>query len=377
MASPSATASVSISSSDSSARQANVTGKIQYLDVYRAFAILAVILIHATAYAIGTLPQDDPWYPAYLIVNAASYFAVPSFLFLSALVHFYNYDGRSGIHWGTYYRKRLLSIVLPYVAWSIFYYLFVSRIQGVSPMDRIPDFFEGLLYGNNYPHLYFIAIMIQFFIVFPLFLALVRLRWVRANLIWIGIALQIAFYLSNYYVFHMTRTGVFIGSYMLYLFLGAYAGIRLKSGKSISVPGRKIVLSSALLLGVAYVGQVAMLKYEPSYLEQPYRSWVNFALTYGYCSLCCFALICVSMWVHGRGGLLTKALTSIGVASFGIYFFHPFVLYLWRDKVMQNFPSYFELLLWASAVVALVASWLFVAMVKKSRMASIVLVGER
>ncbi|MFC5467454.1 acyltransferase [Cohnella suwonensis] len=370
-------ATASATASESSTEKASGAGKIQYLDVYRAISILAVILIHTTAYAIGTLPKDDPWYPAYLIVNAASYFAVPSFLFLSALVHFYNYDGRSGIRWGTFYGKRLLSIVLPYVAWSIFYYLFVSRIKGVSPMDRIPDFFRGLLYGNNYTHLYFIVIMIQFFVLFPLFLAFARLKWVRSNLPWIGIACQVAFYLGNYYYFHMTRTGVFVGSYMLYLFLGAYAGIRLKSGKSLSAPGRKILLSSAFLFGAVYVGQVAMLAYEPGYLEQPYRSWVNFATTYGYCSLCCFALIYVSMWLHGRGGRLALALKSIGIASFGIYFFHPFVLYMWRDKVMQNFPSYFELLLWGSGAAALVASWLFVAMVKKSRVASVVLVGER
>ncbi|RKP47996.1 acyltransferase [Cohnella endophytica] len=353
--------------------------KLDYLDVFRSIAILAVIMIHTTGYAVGALPKEDSLYPLYLILNSASHFSVPAFLFLSSLVHFYNYDGRTSIQWGTFYLKRILTVVVPYVVWSIIYFLLVTYNNGSSVEERLPDFFKNLLYGSNYTHLYFLVIMIQFFVLFPFMLWIARYKWVRSNLILIGILLQVAFYLGNYYEFHMTKIGTFVGSYFIYLFVGAYAGIRLqKTGSLVEKRHRKVILYIlVIVLGAAHVTHVFLITYYPHYIGLPYRSWINFVTVYGFCALCSIALIPISAWLFKNGGVIANWLKGIGIASFGIYLVHPLVLFIWRNKIMSNFPNYFHLFVLGSGLAALFVSWLFAVLVRKSRLSSKVLLGER
>lgn len=77
--------------------------RITYLDLLRGIAILAVVTIHVTSYPVAFLSMDSTVYPLYFILNAASQFAVPAFLFLSSLVLFYRYDGGVQGNWLLFY----------------------------------------------------------------------------------------------------------------------------------------------------------------------------------------------------------------------------------------------------------------------------------
>lgn len=352
-------------------------GRIEYLDLYRALAILAVLAIHTTSTAVASLPTDSLLFPVYLAVNAAANFAVPSFLFLSSLVLFYNYDGRTGINWRKFYVKRLSTVIIPYVLWSFFYFLLVNRNHGLKMWEKWPVFLNKLVDGSNYTHLYFLVILLQFFILFPLFLRLTRLQWVRSNLILLGIVLQTAFYLGNYYLFHLHKVGTYAGPYLLYFFLGAHVGILLKSSSTLLSRFNPALYAAVLLLGAAYVVQIWMQKFSPNYIPQPWLSRVNFVSVYAYCSVCCLFLIHVSARLFDGGWFIRKFLMSVGVASFGIYLMHPAILYVWRSKLMMNGPLLYHVLTWGGGIVALLVSWIVTLLLLRTRWGSMVLGGER
>lgn len=67
--------------------------RIPQLDVFRAIAIIAVIAIHATSRTLAETLDTSLFHP-FLFLNKFSQFAVPSFVFLSGFVLFYNYIDR-------------------------------------------------------------------------------------------------------------------------------------------------------------------------------------------------------------------------------------------------------------------------------------------
>ena len=97
---------------------------IKEINIFRAIAILAVIMIHATSESINKINKESLYYVFYNGLNVFSSFAVPSFIFLSGLVMFYTYYDRTLTRTEllSFYKKRLLYIVLPYIVISTIYY---------------------------------------------------------------------------------------------------------------------------------------------------------------------------------------------------------------------------------------------------------------
>lgn len=351
-----------------------VKNRIPYLDLQRGVSILAVILIHVTSYPVAFLPEKSLLYPFYFIINNAAHFAVPSFLFLSALVLFYQYDGRQ-LKWLDFYWKRLKRIIIPYLFWSLFYTAYVSYVQKASILEGVYRFFKGLLVGGSYDHLYFMIIIAQFYLVFPLLSILFRIGFIKRNLLICGAALQIAMYLLNYYEFHIQKIGTFIGSYFMYFFLGAFMANQLKKVKDNEINKSNLPLTFAFLVaGVVYIGQKWLQLTNPHWIVQPFLSNINFLTEFSYCSISCIFFLQVVQSLQNKKGIY-KVIFSLGAYSFGIYFIHPFFLILWRHYVMNNGPFSYHLLVWAGGAVALILSWIFTKVITATPL-GVYIVGE-
>lgn len=350
--------------------------RITYLDLLRGIAILAVVTIHVTSYPVAFLSMDSTVYPLYFILNAASQFAVPAFLFLSSLVLFYRYDGGVQGNWLLFYWKRLKRILLPYLFWSVYYSTYLSYIQHISFSDGLRKFLRGLPLGGSYDHLYFMIIIAQFYVLFPLLsLLFQKIGQVRRHPILVGAVLQIAFYLLNYYVLHMHKTGTFVMTYFVYFFLGAYMAERLKGLSSDETPKwnyrwTALFLGSAMLFIVQKWLQLA----SPHWIRQPFLSNINFITDYAYCSIACVFLVLFVRILEGKPRL-QKVLFSLGSCAFGIYFIHPYFLILWRHFVMTSGPIAYHLLTWAGGAAALAASWLITWLLMHTPL-GVYLVGE-
>lgn len=334
--------------------------RITYLDIYRAIAILAVIIIHTLSQPVTLLAKDSALYPAYISMYALVQFAVPAFIFLSGLVLFYSYENRWGMDTcKAFFKKRILYIVIPYVLWSLFYFLLLQIGFHLNPLDHIKEFFVYLLTGKNYTHLYFIFIMIQFYLLFPLFMYIMkRFEFISRHLISIVLTIQAIYYLLNLWYFKIQYTGSFFMTYLSFFLVGAYIGLHYK--KAIEKINKNAKLYFFLNSVIAIL---VVLKYYYRYtipnFGQAWMPYANLVLYYSFVLLTCISIILISNWLSKRyqNTKLHNILTSWGQGSFLIYFAHPFIMLVWRHFFQTNGPIIFHITILIGGVLGLLLSW--------------------
>lgn len=115
----------------------------------RGLAILCVVLIHITgAYLTHNFTLTSSFI---LLLNQASRFCVAVFFISSGFGLSYSQADKIGII--PYYKKRF-KIVPPYIFWTVLYF-FVTHFRG-----GMFGFSYGVITGNTYYHMYFIAVLI-------------------------------------------------------------------------------------------------------------------------------------------------------------------------------------------------------------------------
>ncbi|MFC4775234.1 acyltransferase [Paenibacillus sp. GCM10023252] len=303
--------------------------KLRELDILRAGAILAVVLIHATSQGVGQLPSGTDSHTLYFIVNTLSSFAVPVFLFVSGLVLFYRYtDKWDGKQIGIFYYRRLRSVLIPYLLCSIAYYFFRQLLA--DPITLFFDwkaFVKLLPWGKAYYQLYFMVIIIQFYLLFPIIMTAVKSSaFIKRHLLTIGWVLQLAFYSYHHWVEPVPHRAALAMTYIALFCSGAWIGMNYRMVHAWLMRYSGFVLLLTVATGVFYTGM---------FLQNSIRFdmfWYHLIFhLYGLAAG--LTLIIVGTWVIRKDGWPSKLLTSIGVCSFGIYFTHPGILTLWRVKV--------------------------------------------
>ncbi len=143
----------------------------QYMSIHfmRIMACLMVILIHITATPVVSLSPNSFAQVFFVLINQIAKPAVPIFIFISGFLLHSIYRGKP-LSPLVYWKKRLPKLILPYVLWSLGYF-FIYMKMGYYPLD-FKFILKGLLLGTFIYHLYFMVIIIQFYILYPLLHAL-------------------------------------------------------------------------------------------------------------------------------------------------------------------------------------------------------------
>lgn len=139
---------------------------IRELDLARVLSMLAVIMIHVSAPYINR-PSDFALLGMNLgwILNQVTRFAVPLFVLLSGTSLGFS---SSADRLGSFYRKRAVKIGLPYVVWFAIYYGY-DYLHSAVPMGLEPRrILRAFLQGQGAPHLYFIIVVAQCYLLYPL-----------------------------------------------------------------------------------------------------------------------------------------------------------------------------------------------------------------
>lgn len=137
------------------------------LDWLRALAALTVVAIHVTGSYVSFLS-------AAYYANHVARFAVPLFIIISGFALQYS-SGRKTVYPLPFYQRRLDRILWPYLLWTLFYILLVPFLLGQGlPHVSWRDAGRHLLWGTGSYHLYFLPIIIQLYLLFP-----ILSRWVH------------------------------------------------------------------------------------------------------------------------------------------------------------------------------------------------------
>lgn len=165
------------------------------MDFIRATAALSIIAIHVTANYVYVSRM------AYYL-NQFVRFAVPIFILISGLLLFASNTEYKGVKgYFTFLSRRLKKVFIPYLIWSFIYIIYNLRNDlGSIWLDKGAFLLESakkLLYGSAHAHLYFVVIIIQLYLLFPLLSYLMK-RWPR-------LVLALSFIITLYY-----QTGVYL-----------------------------------------------------------------------------------------------------------------------------------------------------------------------
>lgn len=179
------------------------------LDLVRLAATLAVVMIHVSS---TYLPGDSGGY----FLNQLARFAVPLFFAVSGASLLAAYGQHLQIP--AFYRGRLRKVFIPFVIWTGFYLLASYHFKLPALTD--PAFwFDYLKYlGLGIDHLYFIVIILQLYILYPLLLKIYRSagpKWLLAGSLALSLATQTIVYLMRWNIL-VFPTGLSVYLYLLF-----------------------------------------------------------------------------------------------------------------------------------------------------------------
>lgn len=345
---------------------------IDELYLLRGLAILGVIMVHSTSFATVELVETSLFYPLYNFLNRFFAFGTATFIFLSAFVLFYSYYHRplDKKLIKSFYLNRLKFVFLPYLIFSVFYYFiagfpFQQLNSSAGFAGVVSDFLKKLATGKAYDHLYFIFVNFQFYLLFPFILWVFQKnkKLVKHGL-WAGFLLQWAFvFLNNRYLHIAVGTGSIAFSYLSNYLLGACVGIYYQQFRAWLKGWKTYLLGSLwLFFGCAYVRIYYLLRVCNVYYDAKLYTLLWNLYTYS----AALILFLLSFWLYKRlPRQLNSKLVHLGYCSFGIYLFHPFVLWFYR-MVDFSFSTWaYHISVFGGFACTLFISWFVVGLINK------------
>lgn len=160
--------------------------RLDHVDAMRPVKQAAVISTHAI---IFLAPATAGLARSNLLIF--THFSREAFLFVSSCMLAYSYRDVERVGLSHYWRRRFLAVGVPYLTWTVIYFVYVALLTSshfpyyhLSYADVVS--WSGLhrlvhLVWTGYYHLYYLLVLLEFYVVFPLLL-----RGVRAARAWHG-----------------------------------------------------------------------------------------------------------------------------------------------------------------------------------------------
>jgi peptidoglycan/LPS O-acetylase OafA/YrhL len=158
--------------------------RLTHVDAMRPVKQLGVVSTHSLQ---SFAPAASIGVGAGLMITHVTRFA---FVFISSamLVYAYPAVGRGG--WRSFWRRRLLAVVAPYVTWTVIYFALGVAQAGGGGSIAGGAAHLGWLLLTGYQQLYFLLLLLQFYLIYPAFLWLIR-RTERHHRRLLGVSLAV------------------------------------------------------------------------------------------------------------------------------------------------------------------------------------------
>lgn len=232
------------------------------LTTMTAVLTLLVIYSHSTSQAIAGYDVSSLAYAVVFFTKRLCSVAVPGFIFLSAAKYFATLR-TDGFRYGAFLIKRVRKLVPAYILWVCIYYAyFVGR--DYFPF-RVADLLKYIADGTLVAHFYFIFVILQFYVLMPLWRRLARLKTaplaaVTALSFVVMLISQMAF--PDFAYRHMVFT-----SYVFFWLLGILCGTHYDAFKKLLTSHRTVPLITFVVFAahfvLSYFKSRGMLVYAP------------------------------------------------------------------------------------------------------------------
>ena len=166
--------------------------KITEISVFEFFMCMFVIAIHLLSEGVDAFPKWSVSSIVFLSLTKLMTFAVPGFVFTSAIKMFYKYGDRK-FNYPKFLLGRILKVYIPYIlAVTLYYVVFVYALDldGFNHFD-IHELIGFIINGNISAQFYFVILIVQFYLLMPLWILAGRAKSKVFAIIFAGISLVV------------------------------------------------------------------------------------------------------------------------------------------------------------------------------------------
>lgn len=312
---------------------ATAAPRLTAVDTFRGLTIMEVVAHHTSGVALRHAEAGSLAHELLLILNRTLHFAVPAFVFLSAVVLTRSLLKKFDLR--RYFTRRVTRGAWPYLLWSGLYGVWYVA-TGQRPPEVLTDperWSFYLLNGKASFHLYFLLVALEVYLLLPLLLPLARRRPAIGLMLALGLAAQLGAYFLNREVLALRFPASTVLWYLLPVLVGLGVGARLQEFPA-WWRGRLPWLLGALAVAYALYIPVSTgnLRGDPV-VPLHYN-----ALNWTYSILVALTLLGAAYaWQERAGGWLRRAIATLGTVSLPIYLIHPALLQVLEYQV--GFPD--------------------------------------
>jgi peptidoglycan/LPS O-acetylase OafA/YrhL len=326
--------------------------KIPALDYLRGISMLGVVGIHTGAYSLSN-PHTN--IHLFALLEICSRFSVPIFFFISAFGLFLHQDLKKPLDYLAFIKRRMHTVFIPYVVWSILYMLYASWRSHSLALWQPPNIIESLFFGLASYQLYFLVILLWFYALMPLWRKAIQLI-IQKPVLYLSLLLfgQILFDYYSSYILHADnqsalvnkfiayRLNYWVAHYIFIFLLGGVCAVQYEKFKaflqnaSLTISSFFLASLTGLLSFYYYLVWQKGYSLEESVNTAHQLSPLGILYTVG---ITIFLFKILSSQTLPT--FLTKFLALLGKHSYFIYLFHPFAMYglvafLNRHGIMMN-----------------------------------------
>ena len=307
--------------------------RLEWIDVFRGLAIVAVATIHTTGSTLGLRRYPDASWYAMASLKSLLQFAVPAFLMLSALVLTRSLLRDSSL--GRYVRNRLTTVLWPTIVWTL---LCIPYAHWLRPEFSWDQTTQRVLEGTAQFHLYFLRVLLQMCLILPFLMPLARKRLPFWKVLPLTIVLTLAFFACNRLFWHIHTPASWLFWYVPSITFGMWLATQTERWLSIARRGWIFAFIFLLTSGAWYLPFDLL---EAQGIDQrsmlfPISQWI-------FVSSASFLLFCLAvLWCERPKSLLTFTVPLwriLGRYSLQIYLLHPGILAAQQRIIEPHFIS--------------------------------------
>lgn len=313
--------------------------RLPAIEYIRGISMMGVIGIH-----IGSQYLANPSANMHLIAlfEIATRFSVPIFFFISAFGLFYNLNLNEPFNYRQFLTKRFKTVLVPYLVWSIFYLWHDGILYGVGFPNPL-SLLEILFFGNAKYQLYFLVILLWFYLLMPLWIAIVKNA--TKTLLLALLAFQFAFdYWSSFSIsfnmfvyalpdssflkpFLMYRLNYWVLHYIFIFVLGGYLAVHINSFMLFMKKQRPVISLFFLISLLSLLGYYYKLIYADGYTLLEAINTAHQLSPAGICYTIAASIFFFTIFTYNNfSDRLKNYLHILGFHSYFAYLVHPLVI---------------------------------------------------
>ncbi|WP_377887575.1 acyltransferase [Alkalihalobacillus sp. R86527] len=299
---------------------------INEIHFLRAIACLFVLGVHVSGIYYskhgGTFTEFTQFF------NQIGRFGTPIFAVISGFLLFLQVR-KKGFDVKRFYHSRMVKIGMPFLIWSIVYLALMKFVLQVDIFNDWKHFVVDFAMGNSFYHLYFMSVVFQFYLIFPL------LQLIRTKLGW-WIALVFAIIANYYFVYVYSPESVTVVSQLLeqramltkWIFFFVFGGFLAYHWEPILKFGKKLNWFGY----VGFAGLVVLAVYEYKMKGSIGNNrWTNMI------NIPVMTLMVIGMYQSVKKvNWIEKFFAMLGNLSMGIYLVHPLVIFVYSRTLPES-----------------------------------------